>query len=243
MSLALLRRCNPGGFLLSFFHKHTGLLEVLTFFLFYLLNCHTAFNMTLPPHRRTTCWLSTSQLGSETLTRKQQMTTCRSQRVSKCQILWDGVMLVMLPACPGARTSLTPTSCWHPSPACRREIRSPPWHGSKLTSHDSHGPENRHRDPPARQWRRFCKGGPGSADRVLRRVHHACLVRGQRDLGEGGKEDHCMRPHHKGSGTARFLRVRVSCHRGRLGAQGTTEGMITWPRTPKADSTRPRHVC
>lgn len=102
MSLALLRRCNPGGFLLSFFHKHTGLLEVLTIFLFYFLNCHTAFNMTLPPHRRTTCWLSTSQLGSETLTRKQQMTTCRSQRVSKCQILWDGVMLVMLPACPGA---------------------------------------------------------------------------------------------------------------------------------------------
>lgn len=103
---------------------------------------------------------------------------------------------------------------------------------SVLTSDDSHGPENRHRDSPARQRRGVCKGGPGPVDRVLRRVYYARLIRGQRDFREGGKEDHRMRPHHEGPGTARILRVCVSSHRGRLGAQGTAEGTHDWPQTP-----------
>ena len=100
-------------------------------------------------------------------------------------------------------------------------------HNHMLTgslSSNSHGPEDRHRDPPACRRHCFCQGCSRPTDRVLCRVHHTHLIRGKRNLREGSQEDHRLRPHHQGPGAARFRRVRPRCFGGCLGAQGTAKG-------------------
>lgn len=80
---------------------------------------------------------------------------------------------------------------------------------TNLLSHtNSHCPEDSHGNIATFSRSRLLQRGPGLADRVLRRVYLLGFLRSKRDLGEGGEEDHRMRPHHQVLGTPGFLGLR-----------------------------------